>query len=823
MQHISSDLRHAARRLAASPGFTAAAVLTISLGVGINTGAFSVFNAMALRNLPAGAADELVSVHQLLDETTRRTRNAWGAPSRFSTSEYRTYRDETRMLSGIAGYSDSSTVTLGGDVPEEIVGTFVTCNYFEVLERRPAFGPGFAADCDAEAATPSVVLGHELWTTKLAADPNVIGREVVLNRQPFVVVGVAPEGMRGVDFLPAEFFAPISAQPSLSPRIDAFRTETSWLTLIGRRAAGASLSQIKAELGVIAAGIDQQQPPRRTVLAVERASRLSSPEGRLETFAAGSVLMTAFGLVLLIACANVANLLLARTTSRAREIAVRLSLGATRARIVQQLLAESLLIAVSGGAIGALLTGWTVQSLVRFAIARLPAEARSLNIETVIDARVLAYAIAATLASAVLFGLAPALHASKPDLQAAIKVDGAGIGPRSRGRLQGVLVGVQVALCMVLMISAGVLLRGLYEAMNVEPGFEYKGVSVASFDLNGAGYDAARAAAFQRELAERVAALPGIDAVAQAAITPLYPGTMGFTGRVPKQEQWLPMSFNWVSPGYFSLVEIPIVRGRTFTDAEVAAGGALVVTDATARRLWPDRDPIGQRLEYAASNVFGPDPVQTISLEVVGVAADAQMTGIGEVPSNYVYLPSGPRAQLNLQLLAKSELDFATTARAIRAAGAELDRALVVRVAPLETNLDFWRKISGLVSSIATSLGALALVLASVGIYGVVAYAVGRRAREIGIRMALGASAGSIVGLMLHRTMRPVVVGAAIGLVAALGASQIISSKILGVSPADPLALLGAALVVTAVAFAAGALPARRAARLDPSKTLHYE
>ena len=247
------------------------------------------------------------------------------------------------------------------------------------------------------------------------------------------------------------------------------------------------------------------------------------------------------------------------------------------------------------------------------------------------------------------------------------------------------------------------------------------------------------------------------------------------------------------------------------------------MTEATARRLWPDRDPIGQTLEYAVSNVFAPGPVQTIDLEVVGVTSDAQITGIGEVASNYVYLPGGPRAQLNLQLLAKSEADFATTARAIRSVAAELDPALVVRVEPLEANLDFWRSLSGLVSSIATSLGALALVLASVGIYGVVAYTVGRRAREIGIRIALGASTGSVVGLMLQRTMRPVVVGAAIGLAAALGASQILSSKIFGVSPADPIALLAAALVVTAVAFAAGALPARRAARVDPSRTLHYE
>jgi predicted permease len=819
--HFLNDLRYAARRLAASPGFAAAAILTVALGVGINAGIFSVLNGVALRDMPAPDADELVSIHQSLDAETERTRARAGAPSSFSTSEYRAYRDGATTLAGIVGYSRQYTVTLGGDSSQQVTGAFVTCNYFDVLRQRPALGQGFANDCDAEGAAPSVVLGHDLWTTAFGADLSIVGREVLLNRQSFVVVGVAPEGVRGLDFLPVQMFTPISTQPSLTPPLDTYRDEWSWLVLLGRKNAGVSLEQVRAELAVISARIDQEHAPRRTMLSIDRARQLSDPEGRAQTIAAGAVVMTAFGLVLLIACANVANLLLARATGRTREIAVRLSLGASRARIVQQLLAESALIAAAGGLLGSLLALWTVQSLVQLAIAALPANAPALAIDATPDGRVLLFAFVVTLGSGVLFGLLPALQASKPDLHAAMKVDVAGAG-RSGGRLQAALVGVQVAVCMVLAVCAGLLLRSLENTQTVDPGFEYQNVAVVDFNLTAAGYDAPRAAIFQRQLVERVSALPGIDDVAQAALTPLFPGGRGVMGRPAGAEQWIPIRINQVTPNYFSLTAMPIVRGRTFTDAELADGGAIVVTEATARSLWPGLDPIGQTLQWALSNVFGAEPVQTVDLQVVGVAKDAQITAIGEVPSNYVYF-SAEQMPVPLQLMVKSAVDFAATARGIRAAAAELDPALVVRVTPLEANLDYYRSLSGLVSTLATTLGTLALVLASVGVYGVVAYAVGRRTREIGIRIALGATAPNVLALMLRRTMRPVVIGAVSGVVLAMGASQVLSSVLFGVSPVDPIALIGAALVVTAVAFAAGALPVRRAARVDPSRTLHSE
>ena len=811
LAHFFGDLRYAARRLATSPGFTAAAVITIALGVGINTGLFSVLNGIVLRGLPAPDAGQLVSIHQARGP----------AVVRFTAEEYRAYRDGTETLSGILAYSDGTTVTLGGDAPREITGTLVSCNYFEVLRYAPGLGRGFASDCDAEGAVPTVVLGHDLWTTVFGADAGIVGREVRLNRQAFVVAGVAPEGMRGVDMMPVQFFAPLAAQPILDPEpLLPWGGSLRWLVLLGRLADGASLGQVRAELGVIAPRTKAQAPDNpwgATTLAIDRARRLSDPGDRGETIAIGAVVMAAFGLVLLIACANVANLLLARATGRAREIAVRLSLGASRSRIVQQLLAESLLLAIAGGVLGSVLALWSVQGVVFLAIEALPPQYPAVAIDATPDARVLAFALLASIGSAIVFGLAPALQASKPDLHAAMKVDATGMDRRSGARLRGTLVGLQVAVCMVLMIAAGLLLRGLATTQDVDPGFDYENVAVASFDLTAAGYDTARAAVFQRQLAEGVDALPGVD-VAHATLPPLYPGNFLMAARLAGQDQFFPLYYNDVSPTYFSLTGIPIVRGRAFTEADTAEGSrTIIVTETTARRFWPGLDPIGQTIEFPVSSS------ETVSREVVGIARDTQIKRIGEVPSVYAYLPPTTNSQPRLQLLAKSDVAFAATASSIRDIARELDPALVVRVEPLEANLDLWRSLAGLSSTLATALGTLALILAAVGIYGVVAYSVGRRAREIGIRIALGASARSVVALMLKRTMRPVVIGAIVGVGAAIGVSQILSSVLFGVSPVDPLALTAATLVVAGVAFAAGTLPARRAARVDPSTALHYE
>jgi predicted permease len=437
------------------------------------------------------------------------------------------------------------------------------------------------------------------------------------------------------------------------------------------------------------------------------------------------------------------------------------------------------------------------------------------------DARVLSFAVVLTLATSVLFGLAPALAVSKPNLQAVIKQDTAGAGSSRRGgRLRAALVGMQVALCMALMIAAGLLLRGLYTTYSVDPGFDYRDVVVVSLGLGGgemSGYDVEQVVSLRQRLREEVEALPSTAAIASATLAPL--GTDEFytvSVRLPgdAENEFRQVRLNDVTPGFFSVLGIPVVRGRGFTDSDVPSGQTAevpaIVSETTARNLWPGDDPIGQTVLRNENQ----------TLRVVGVAADIQATAIGNVDPYYVYAPWRD----GQVLLIKSRADLATTASRVRTIVRSLAPDLpLVRVFPLDDNLAWWRGVSGTVTTLGASLGALALALASVGIYGVVSYAVSRRYREIGIRMALGATARSVLAMVLRRTMRPVIVGAAIGIAAAIALSGILSGVLFGVSPFDPLGLGGGALLVVAVALAAGVQAARHATRVDPIVALRYE
>jgi predicted permease len=817
---LSSDLRYAARTLARNPGFAAAAIVTIALGVGVNTGIFTIVNGVLLRDLPAPDAHELVSIQQTIEGVPDREGSL--VRGTFSTAEYRALRDRSATLAGIFGNSDPTQTTLGGDSPQQVLGTIVTCEYFDVLQQQPALGRGLRAEDCATGADPVVVLAHELWSTTFESDAGIIGRSIELNRQLFTVVGVAREDTYGgLGFYRTAYFAPISTEPLLLPNENSLSNDNrGWLALFGRRVA--SIEQVRAELDVAAAQLDADAPGRSTTLHIERATPLSIV-GSLRDIALriAAVLMAPFAFVLLIACANVANLLLARATARSRELAVRFSLGATRARVMRQLLTESALIAVAGGALGSMLAFWSSQTLLALALPMFtPVGVPPLHIDASPDLRVLAVMSAIVVATSVLFGLAPALRASKPDLHAAIKQDMPGSGGRSGGRLQATLVGVQVALCIVLMIGAGLLFRGLQATQARDLGFEYRNVAVASYDLRGGGYDAAEAAVFQRRLLEEVRTLPGIDAAAQAVLEPLRADSEDRAIRLPTQDrsELRVVGANGITPGYFDLIGTPIVRGRAFSDADMTdQSRSVIVTETTARNLWPGRDPLDETLMMA----IGPD--QEIPLRVVGVVRDAQVTSIGEPVPYYLYLPASPRAAQLLQLLVKSSLDLTSTAAAVRAAVARLDAGLAVQVTTLEANLDYWRDFAGALTVLGAALGLLALALGSVGIYGVVAYFVGRRTREIGIRAALGAGAANVLALILRRTMLPVAIGAVAGIAIAVAVSRVLSSVLFGVSPFDPLGIGAAAVFVLAAASAAALLPARTAVRVQPMAALRYE
>ena len=807
------DVRYGLRSFHRNPMFTAVAVVTLALGIGVNAGIFTVLNGVLLRDVPAPDAHELLSIQQKITGV----QTGVTGEDTFSTSEYRTYRDRAQTLSGVLAMGRGPMTILGGDAAQLIIGPLVSCNYFEVLRQPAVLGRGLIAqDCEP-GADPVVVLGHNLWTTTFAADRGILGRTITLNRRSFTVVGVAAEGTYSGVPASAGYFAPISAEPLLRSSGSRFQNDTqTWLSLIGRRRDGTRLEQVRAELGVIAADIDRRERGRSTALTVERAKEMTMLP-RDAALGAGAVVMAAFGFILLIACANVANLLLARGSARSQEIGIRLSLGASRARVIRQLVTESLLISSAGGLLGALLAVWSFQSLVALALpAALPPDLSFLRLDFDMspDVRVLSFAVALTFITGLLVGLVPAAHASRQDLNVVIKPDSPGTGSGQRsGRLQRTLVAVQVAACMTLMIATGLLVRGLYATYTIDPGFQYRDVAFVSLESALDVYSADEIRALRQRLRDAIEAMPGVEAVAYADREPLGDDSAAIAIRFPGESENAVRvaQLTNVTRNYFSVLELPIVHGRTFTEAEIAnpetTARPAIVSETTARNLWPGGDAIGRSLLW-----------ENTTLQVVGVAADAQLTSLGRIDPYQVYFPGGGSL-----LLVKSRAEFAATASSIRAAARALDPALLVNVFPLEASLGWWRGVSAIVTTLGGGLGVLALVLASVGIYGVVSYSVTQRYREIGIRLALGATARDVLGMVLHQTMRPVVVGAAIGVVAAIGMSRILTGVLFGVSPADPVGLGGGALLVLGVALAAGVIAAWPVTRADPTAALRCE
>jgi predicted permease len=805
-----SDTRYALRALTSAPAFAVTAVLTMALGIGANTGIFSVLNGLMLRDLPVPSAHELVDIFQEV-RGIRRGNSGYG--NGFATYEYEFYRDSTQTLSGIAAFGQTVPSVLGGESAREVPGGPVSCNYFGVLRQQPVLGPGFSPNaCLPGGPSAEVVLSHELWVDAFGADEAVLDTDILLNGQRFSVVGVAPEGFRGIDFVRSSFFVPLNAQSLLSVGSDLVASEISWLNLVGRIGPSFNRERVVAELAVLARQIDQEQPGRETTLTVNRATTFGPPI-MLRFFAGPFLSLAGFVLVLVIACSNVATLILVHGEARTRDRAVRLALGATSRRLIRQLLLESVMISVVGGLIGTILSLWVFQWLSVLVLSSMGGTIGALQLDPSPDARVLVFALALSVGTGIVAGLAPAHKMSKPDLRTAIESDSAATGHSTRGRLQSVIIAVQVALSMVLIVATGLLLRGFAVAQQAELGYDHQGLTVASVDLARFGYDVEQAAEFQRRWVERIEGLPGVEAVAQAAIPPLSTNLSRWTFFD------VLTTTNAVSANYFSVAGIPIVRGRTFTEVEERReqNTAVVVSESTARRFWPGENPLGQTLTFPRV-----DADEEI-LQVVGVAADMQVQRIGETDTPYIYTPAIPRAQARLRLLIRSSLEATALNRAVSAIVRDIDPALLAQVAALEANVDFWRRLSRMTVGLSLGLGALALVLASIGVFGVMSSAVGRRIREIGIRLAIGAGAVDVLALVLRKSLKPVLVGLGIGTLACVLAGRAMSSMLFGVSPFDPYALAGALFVVLAAGIVAGVIPARRALRVEPMTTLRHD
>jgi predicted permease len=810
ISNVLNDIRYAMRTLARNPGFAFAAIVPIALGIGINTGVFSILNSAAWRALPVPASGELVSVYQDFRGGPRR--RVHGARALFSIPEYRAYRDQSHTLAGLMAYSRRWTVTLGRESPKEIEGILVTCNYFDVLGLSPALGSGFTAtNCGTAGAPPVVVLSHAFWKSAFAGDPRILERPIVLNGREVAVVGVAPAGFDGVDMAKEAFFAPTSMAGMIWEDQKLHENpHVSWLTLFGRRRDNVDIAQVRADLSVIARRIDQEQQGRKTTLIVEPAVALSLPGPRKAMLRGASIVMTAFGFVLLIAAANVANMLLARAAGRGREIAIRLATGASRGRLVQQLLTESAVIALAGAVCGFFLFWWSFQALIPWLISSVPG-ADGFRLDATPDGTVLWFALGLTVTTALAFGLVPALQASKSDVHTVMKQDGADPRGSGRGRLRGLLIGAQMALCTMLLIPAGLLSRALYASHTFDPGFEHDNVAAVSIDLRGVRYEKGKAAIFHEQWLERVKALPGVERIAQAGRTPLSGGRTQDTFRFgdgSDSEDHI-ADVNSVSSEFFAVLAIPIVRGRAFTDGET---DVALVTESTARHYWPGQDAIGRVLIIDRKH-----------RHIIGIVRDAQVSQAPDALSSYVYLPVTPGTQRNISVLARTRGDFDSFAAAVRAETSRLDPGLVVNVQPLSDNLGLLQTMSTIVASVAGALSLLAVALGAIGVYGVVAYVVSRRRREVGVRMALGADGRDVQRLILRQTLRPVVIGMALGVAVAAITARLLQSVLFGVSPHDPLAFIGAPLLMLAIAAAAALIPTRRAMQVDPMSVLRAE
>ena len=811
-----NDLRYAARSLAKSPGLAATAILAIALGVSVNTTVFTLLNAVALRPLPVPAASSVVRIYQSFQG--KHSRNVNGSPSYFSYSEYANYRDHNQVFGGLAAYYPFFGATLAGEHPRRLFGALASCNYFDVMAVRPALGRSFRSDeCAAPGEAAVVVISDELWRGTFGGDKGILGKSVTLNRVPLTVIGVAAPGFLGAEAFASDFWVPLTMDPAIHPGNSLKNDNLSWLVLLGRLKAGVPLARARADLGVIAERLDRLYPGRKTRLTVDVAHFADEPEMRQGVLSVSAVVFAAVSLVLLIACANVANLLLARATARKKEIAVRLSVGASRARLIRQLLTESVLLALPAGAAGALIASLSAGALLRAAASHLPQEMPGVAFTGQPDFRVLIYTLALTILTGIVFGLAPALQASRPDLTTALKEEGAGAGTHgSRGFLRSTLVAAQVSVCLVLLITAGLLARGLLAAQSVEPGFQTRNVIVADFDLELEGYDNARAAAFHRSVEERVARLPGVDGAARAVITPLGMNTWGTGIKLPGQAEFTSIHYNEVMPEYFSLFGIPLIRGRNFTEADSESNVAIVM-EATARKLWPRQDPLGKIFQMED----GPNSLK--QFEVVGVAHDSHTSSLSQLDPYFFYFPLSGKDQLAAKLIVHTSAPLAGTEKQIQMAARGVDPNVLVRTASMDQNIDLYRMPGRLATALAGVLGGFALLLASIGIYGVVSYAVSRRVREIGIRMTLGAGRREVLRLVMRGAMTPVAVGALLGIAACAGVSRVLSTVLYGVSPLDPVAFAGVTLFLLGIALLASYMPARRATRVDPMVALRYE
>jgi predicted permease len=804
------DLRYGARMLAKNPGFTLIAVLTLALGIGANTAIFSVVNAVMLRPLPYPQPERLVMV----GPTTGGELDTTGEP------QFLFIHEQQRSFAALMLYQPifSGINLAGGNEPEYVEGAKVSFDFFRVVGFEPAIGRGFTPQEDRPGGEPVAVISADLWRRRFGGDASVIGRPALINGRHHTVIGVMPQGFAGFEFLSrADIFVPLRPSMQGDPNPNYM--------MVGRLKDGVSLKQARADLQLVAekyrAIKQREMDPRESVTAQPIQEYLARDVRGLLW-----ILMTTVGFVLLIACANVANLQLARAVDRRKEVAVRLALGAGLRRVVMMLVTEGMLLALIGGMVGALFAWWSIDYLTAF----VPDQAIPLVGKITLDWRVLAFALAAAALTGVVFGLAPAGQVLKLDLNQTLKEGaGKGGGGGARGRLRNALVVAEIALSLVLLIGAALLVRTFVNLHRVEPGFDSRHVLTFQTTPMGPQYAAAgQNREFYRRALERLNAAPGVEAAAMTSTLPLssqFRIRVEVVGRptIPESVQ-----FRVISPDYFKVMKTPVRQGRVFTENDAPNSEPVaVVNDAFIRRYLSDADPLAQQL-IAGQRASGESPRQ-----IVGLVGDTKQFGLGSEASPMVFIPITQTSDRTWRMLQR----FVSTKFVVRASGEPLALANAVRqtmagvdaTLPVARLLSMDQVVEGSVAAerfnmtLVGLFAALGLLLAGVGIYGVMSYAVSQRTREIGVRIALGAQTRDVLGMIIGQGMTLTLTGLVIGVGAAFGLTRLMKGLLFGVNATDPVTFIAVALLLVGVALIACYIPARRAMRVDPLVALRAE
>jgi predicted permease len=818
------DVRYGLRMLRKNPGFTAVAVLSLALGIGANTTIFTVVNAVLLNALPVRDLSRLVQM-DTVDSKTLVTQ-AKAVKLGLSVPNFRDYRRDNLVFTDLAAILPTPLTWSGGAEPRQVQGELVSANYFDVLGMRPALGRFFMADEDTKPSGNDVaILSYYYWANKLGSDPNIVGKPLIFDARPYTVIGVAPRGFKGtLTFLSSEqVWIPTSMKDQILGGKDReFFDDRRALTLltVGRLRPGVNMVAAEASLKTMATHLESEFPTDnsgRSVALTPLAEAAVGANNHKQIALAGSLMMGIVGLVLLIACVNLANLLLAQGARRQKEISLRAALGANRSRIMRQMLTESLLLSLAGGAVG-LAFAYAGRSILW---SFRPPFIEQSGIDLSLDSHVLLFTLGVAILTGLIFGLMPAVKASRPDLMETLKEGGRGgtMGWR-RDPLRSLLVIGEMALALIALVGAGLFLRSMQNAQKIDLGFESKNLLAMNFDLGALHYEEGRGEQFYRAAIERVKNSPGVASASVASNPPLGGGfartifpegrdeTSGYRGTLTV--------VNDITPEYFNTLRIPVVRGRVFTDSDrKEAAIVAIASEAMAKQFWPNEDALGKRFHF-----FG-DPTLR---EIVGVVANSVVNEVGEEPQPIVFLPMTqdyvPAAALQVRTIGRPENVEATTRATLQSLDSNLAITNVFTIEEIVAQALWAPRMGGILLAL---FGALALVLSAVGVYGVLSYSVNQQTREIGLRMALGAQRGDVLRLILGQGLRLTVLGLGLGVIFALALMRVLVSLLFSVRAYDPSTYTAVTMLLTVVALVACYVPARRAMRVDPMVALRYD